>query len=839
MKSMPRFVSLCVFFALGWMGCGGGDGVTVQVRVVSDLVAGPEVVRAKTALFTGTNTVSSTLVATVERNLRLRDPLPRGMIVATLRDVEPGTYTVQLDLLRSNGQIAGGRPVTVSIEGDATVTVHITADCAGVECPNQGGPALTACLHGTCVDPACTPENPSACPANLFCNVDTDCSGEGVCSTSSCVDGVCVDVPREGVCGEEEYCTRGGCAPLAMPELPSGPDPRCGTICTLPDAPCVYGYYACIDTSVVCTPFLARPVGSPCANGRICDEVKECVEAPVTADGGVNIDSGTGIDAATPRDMGADAARDAAVDMARDSAVVPPDAAAAPEALFETGEFVVTEFGARLGVQETIRFKLSRRPSAGVLFQFRSTDEGESRGGLRGSIGGNSVFIVPDDWDEYSEVYVRGVDDDENDGDVVSRFVATVTSDDPTFDGMVGVEVSVVTVDDDGIETIFRDGMNFDARDALGGDVGHASMNTDLFDLSDDGRYVIYQTDAPSLGAPLVPGWPVYEETHAYARGMLITVLHDRATARNTRVVIPDTCTGLLGSRGAYQFGGIQPRLTGDGSGFAFRGVLGPIDPDTGCPADFGFDRPTGIFFYDFASSALETITSTTDGMLPNGTSTLVDISTDGRYIVFESTASNLVSGGGAGIFRHDRESGETTNLANWGNASGVTMSGDGNFIAYHVSSGVGCQGWALPGSDRYCVLDVEANTFTEMPYCFQSMSATGRAVLNWCTRSAYDFSTMMSTPFDDMSSVANRALDSLDGETVVFGFNGGTDVLYVGSTVTGTSRLLSGTPEGVPGDGRSYDARIAGGGDYVAFWTTSTNISHRPRGGVVVAKLR
>src|SRR5678815_4792263 len=66
-------------------------------------------------------------------------------------------------------------------------------------------------------------------------------------------------------------------------------------------------------------------------------------------------------------------------------------------------------------------------------------------------------------------------------------------------------------------------------------------------------------------------------------------------------------------------------------------------------------------------------------------------LSANGRYVVFQSSASNLVTGvGGVQIYRHDRMSG-TTELVRYAKAGGAsagvnvqpTVSADGRYVAF------------------------------------------------------------------------------------------------------------------------------------------------------------
>ncbi len=67
-------------------------------------------------------------------------------------------------------------------------------------------------------------------------------------------------------------------------------------------------------------------------------------------------------------------------------------------------------------------------------------------------------------------------------------------------------------------------------------------------------------------------------------------------------------------------------------------------------------------------------------GVQANGSSGQDMISDDGRFVVFESAATNL-AGGTGGLFLKDRQTGATTRISIDG--ENPSISNDGHFIAY------------------------------------------------------------------------------------------------------------------------------------------------------------
>jgi alpha-tubulin suppressor-like RCC1 family protein len=325
-QSALWFLSAWVLvFASALGACTSEEGVTIEVRVVSDLVPEREVATVTAALFRGIANESPTSLGATERDLAFGEPLARGLWVTTFENVPPGVYTIWVTLLRQNGEILGRRPLTATVAADASYTVTLTADCARVECPNAGGNAsFLACIAGQCVDPSCTPETPENCPPglDLFCDAKDECTPLTTCNDVACVERVCVNEVMVGECGSDEFCSSlSGCTvevpPLGAPDDVPG---ICGDACALSDAPCGYSYYVCdVAGDPVCTVVASRPAGYPCANGGTCDLEGVCV--PGRVDGGVSGDAGTELDASVDGDVASDAGA--------------PDAYVAPDAFVQ------------------------------------------------------------------------------------------------------------------------------------------------------------------------------------------------------------------------------------------------------------------------------------------------------------------------------------------------------------------------------------------------------------------------------------------------------------------------------------------------------------------------
>lgn len=93
-----------------------------------------------------------------------------------------------------------------------------------------------------------------------------------------------------------------------------------------------------------------------------------------------------------------------------------------------------------------------------------------------------------------------------------------------------------------------------------------------------------------------------------------------------------------------------------------------------------------------FRTGPFTLVSISTDGTLANGDSTNPALSADGRFVAFDSVASNLVDGDGGDfrdVFVHDRESGETSRVSQIdgqeanGDSRDAWISGDGRYVLF------------------------------------------------------------------------------------------------------------------------------------------------------------
>lgn len=279
------------------------------------------------------------------------------------------------------------------------------------------------------------------------------------------------------------------------------------------------------------------------------------------------------------------------------------------------------------------------------------------------------------------------------------------------------------------------------------------------------------------------------------------------------------------------------------------------------------------IFVLDRDTGQVSRVSVDSNGDQGNRASKRPRISTNGRYVVFESEATNLVSddtNGVADVFRHDQQSGETIRVSLIDNGSNESpaasswpsISSDGDRIAFISESDlVGDDTNGYPDAYVRFVATEQTTRVSTDPAFADPDFATWKVVISgdgeWV---AFESQANNIVPGDTggqidifhrniASGVTTRVLGlggaspnghadiediSADGQLVLFqshasnyvanDSNGLSDV-YVFDASTGLVELISITPLGETGDGSSQFTRISGGGRYVVFGSNANDL--------------
>ena len=174
-------------------------------------------------------------------------------------------------------------------------------------------------------------------------------------------------------------------------------------------------------------------------------------------------------------------------------------------------------------------------------------------------------------------------------------------------------------------------------RVSVAGDGSQAAAGaSDASSISADGRYVAFASTAPNL---------VAGDTNLAAD----VFVHDRVTGSTVRASVT-AGGGQAATASSLQPGG----LSANGQVVAF---------DTAAPLAAGDTGGNDVYVRDLAAGTTERISVNSAGLGANGNSSAAAISADGRYVAFESSATNLDpadTGGDEDVFVRDRVAGLT-----------------------------------------------------------------------------------------------------------------------------------------------------------------------------------
>jgi Tol biopolymer transport system component len=315
--------------------------------------------------------------------------------------------------------------------------------------------------------------------------------------------------------------------------------------------------------------------------------------------------------------------------------------------------------------------------------------------------------------------------------------------------------------------------------------------------ISANGRYVAFGSDATNLVAGDTNG--VYD-----------VFVKDTQTGATTRV--STSSAGAQANAASY-----NPKISGDGRYVAFdSGATNLVAGDTNAKSD--------IFVKDLQTGAT-TRASTTSG---NGQASCYSyspsISADGRYVAFQSNASNLVAGDTSNtldIFRKDTQTGaviraNTDSAGTVGNAHAYapTISGDGRYVAFRTNASNLVAGDANGLHDIF-VKDAQTGATTRA-----STSSAGVEANAW-------------SDAPSLSSDGRYVAFQTDAGNLVTGdTNASTDV-FLKDRQTGTTTRPSTGCTGNQASGYSSYPSISADARWVAFSSSAANLVAGDTNGV------
>jgi Tol biopolymer transport system component len=373
------------------------------------------------------------------------------------------------------------------------------------------------------------------------------------------------------------------------------------------------------------------------------------------------------------------------------------------------------------------------------------------------------------------------------------------------------------------------------SRVSLASDGTQANGDSTWGSSSADGRYITFVSEASNL---------VSNDTN----GQADVFLHDRQTGQTSRVSVASDGT---------QANNISwvPKISADGRYITFSSdATNLVSNDNNYRLDaFVHDRQTG---------QTSRVSVASDGTESDGSSGASTISADGRYIAFVSDASNLISDGSVyGIFDafvHDRQTGQTSlvSVASDGTRGNnpsyrAAISADGRYIAFdsHASNLVNndTNNWGdvfvhdqLTGQTSRISVTSDGTEFTTSSY-LSAISAGGRYVvfgthLVWVHDRQTGQTSQVSGDWYDVGLPSPLHLGSISagGRFVTFRANDDNPLLgdtndywdiFMFDRQTGQTSLISMAWDGRQSNGDTYLSSLSGDGRYVVFSSRASNL--------------
>jgi len=284
--------------------------------------------------------------------------------------------------------------------------------------------------------------------------------------------------------------------------------------------------------------------------------------------------------------------------------------------------------------------------------------------------------LVSGDTNGFTDIFVRDtqtstttrVSVDSGGNEANGRSFAPSISADGRYVAFWSVASNLVSGDTNGAADIFVRDTQTSTTTRVSVDSGGNEANGPSYDpsISADGRYVAFVSEASNL---------VSGDTN----GAADIFVRDTQTNTTTRVSVDSGGNEANGNSSA-------PSISANGRYVAFSsGASNLVSGDT--------NGVTDIFVRDTQTSTTTRVSVDSGGTQANNFSSALSISADGRYVAFVSEASNLVSGdtnGAADIFVRDTQTSTTFrvsvdsggNEAN-GNSSAPSISADGRYVAF------------------------------------------------------------------------------------------------------------------------------------------------------------
>jgi Tol biopolymer transport system component len=334
---------------------------------------------------------------------------------------------------------------------------------------------------------------------------------------------------------------------------------------------------------------------------------------------------------------------------------------------------------------------------------------------------------------------------------------------------------------------------------STGGDQGN--FYSYAIAISAHGRYVVFSSDGTNLVAD-----DTNNQTDAFVR--------DRQTGETTRVSV--SSSGEQAAESPDPFGGSKAAgISSNGRFVLFRSDASNLVPnDTNGAED--------IFVHDRQTGATKRVSVSSRGRQANGSSVFPVISADGRYVVFTSGASNLVSGdtnGTSDIFVRDTWTHRTQRVS----ISSVGRQANG----FSEESGISTHGrYVVFTSGASNLVPGDTNHLADVFIHDRRTGTTRRMSVSSQEKQGSRSPTNTGANGPSISGDGRYVAFHSDDSNLVPGDTNHAFDMFVRDRVAGKTRRVSVSTNGEQADAESLGpAIISADGRYVAFASLATNL--------------
>ena len=387
------------------------------------------------------------------------------------------------------------------------------------------------------------------------------------------------------------------------------------------------------------------------------------------------------------------------------------------------------------------------------------------------------------------------------------------------------------------------------------------TLTNEIADISADGRYVLFNSAADNLVAGDINGvrdvfikdtltdaiMRVSTDSdgfeanggsqapfHSLSADGRYAVFHSGASnlvAGDTNnlqdVFVKDIWTGAiarvnLDAAGGEAVGGgsNKERISDDGSTIVFRtGATNLV------PGHIAGVQDVVVVANPFMSNPADDLAlvsgNSATGLIANATSKSKSVSGDGHYVIFESNATNLVTGdtnAQADVFMKDTQTGAITRVSTatggiqaMGGGHGADVSADGRYVML-VSAATDLVDGDTNGLDDVFIKDMQTDITTRVSTATGGVEASGGT---------------FGSDARDISADGHYVVFGSDATNLVTGDNNGVWDVFLKDTISGTITRVNTDVNGVEADigGEYLNGQVTEDGAYVIFNSNATNL--------------